>query len=407
MLQQLSLRQAEALAHAADSDETAKEVNDPKPRSDHRRMAHSWRLLSRSYDFQHALERFFSFEKSGKVAERTVGSDALPPLPPIQAVPRKKEADFLDRLARRTERVRPFSATALGIAVAAVAAATLLRWLSGSTPVDLRFGVYIVAIMASGLLAGLPAAIGTAAASLLIVLYAFVPPYFALEWPSAGGDQINFAMASFAALVTVYFTHCCRVVLRRLSQRELANQVLVNELEHRGRNIFSINQVIVRKSLADDPQRAEKIIGRFRAVQNANDLLTRTTACPMTLRELLSIEFAPYDSKRLVAEGPEVEVAPEAARHFLLIFHELATNAAKYGALSSSEGRIRVQWQWAGGEHVVLTWTESGGPGVLLPTRKGFGSQLIEICVKALNGTVERSFSQNGFSCKIATGIRA
>lgn len=404
MLQQLNEQHADALAQAADAEERAKGVADPKLSSDHRRSAHSWRLLGQSYDFRHALERFISFQKSRKVS--TVGSDARSRLPPVKPVPRNKEADFLDRLARGTESIRPFSATALSIAVAALTAATFLRWFSGSTPVDLRYGVYVVAIMASGLLAGLPAAIGTAAASLLIVLYAFVPPYFALEWPSTTGDQINLAMAAFEALITVYFTHCCRVVLRRLSQREVANQVLVNELEHRGRNIFSINQVIVRKSLAGDPQQAEKIIGRFRAVQDANDLLTRTTTCPMTLRELLSIEFAPYDTKRLVAVGPKVEVAPEAARHFLLIFHELVTNAAKYGALSSSGGRIRVQWQRAGGQQLVLTWTENGGPEVLISTRKGFGSQLIEICVNALDGTIERIFSQNGFSCKITTRMR-
>jgi two-component sensor histidine kinase len=335
----------------------------------------------------------------------TLADAAVASLAPIKSRQRKKEGDFLDRLARRVEIIRPFSASAVAVAVAAVAVATLLRWLSGSTPLDPRFGVYIVAIMATGLLAGVPAAIGAAVTSIVIVFFAFVPPYFSLKWPGTT-DQINLALATLASLVTIYFTYCCRVVLRRLSHREITNQILVNELEHRGRNMFSVNEVIVRKSLDDEPQRAETIIQRLRAVQEANNLLTATRAHPITLREILSIEFAPYDEKRLLTTGPEFEVAPEAVRHLLLLFHELVTNAAKYGALSSSAGRIRVQWKWAAGGRIILAWTESGGPEVFPPTRSGFGSQLIGICVQALDGTIERSFSRDGLYCKIAACVR-
>lgn len=103
-----------------------------------------------------------------------------------------------------------------------------------------------------------------------------MPPYFALKWPGTA-DRVNLAFAALASLTAIYFAHCCRVVLSLLYKRELANQILVNELEHRRRNMFSVNQLIVRKSLADQPERADKIVGRFRAVSSANDLLTETT----------------------------------------------------------------------------------------------------------------------------------
>jgi two-component sensor histidine kinase len=405
MLEQLNNRQAEALEHAADAEDRAKQTINPRQKLDHHRLARSWRVLARAYEFQHALERFISFQKSRQVTTpsptksdtKTIQSHTGPQLT-------KKEADFIDRLARKTEAIRPVSVAALGIAIAAVLTATLLRWLSGPTVADLRFGIYIAAIMASGLLAGVPAAVGAAASSLFIVVFAFLPPYSTFKWPDAA-ERISLAFAALVSLIAIYFAHCGRVVLRRLYQRELANQILVNELEHRGRNMFSINQVILRKSLADDPQRADKIVGRFRAVQNANNLLAMTTT-RLTIRELLAIEFAPYGESRLVARGPPVEVSPGAVRHLLLLFHELVTNAAKYGALSSSEGLVVAEWQWNGGRRVALTWTETGGPEVLNPSSKGFGSQLIDTCVQALDGHIDRSFGRNGFSCGITARIR-
>jgi two-component sensor histidine kinase len=404
MLQQLNEEQASALAHAADAEERAKKAGNPTLKLDHQRMAHSWRLLARSYEFQHALERFISSQKRQRFAGVRTDADTRPLSPAAQPGLGQKEAHFLDRLARRTQSIRPFSAAALGIAFGAVAAATLLWWFNGSTLVNLQFGIYVLAIMGAGLLAGTPAAVAAAAASLFLAVFVFVPPYFALKWPGAA-DQINLGFAAAGSLIAIYFAHCCRVVLRLLYKRELANQILVNELEHRRRNMFSVNQLIVRKSLADQPERADKIVGRFRAVSTANDLLSETTARPITVRGLLAIEFAPYGEERLATRGPEVEIAPDAVRHLLLIFHELVTNAAKYGALASAKGQISVDWRWNGGRRIALNWVERGGPEVLPSPKEGFGSQLIAGCVKALDGTIGMSFDREGYSCAITARI--
>jgi len=298
----------------------------------------------------------------------------------------------------------PDSARALGVAIAAVLIATLLHSLGGSAPDDFRFGVYVVATLATGLIAGVPAAIGAAAASLLIVTWAYVPPYFAFKVPDTS-DQVSLVFAAFASLVTIYFAHCCRTVLRRLHQRELANQILVGELEHRGRNLFVIAQVILRKSLADQPRRADEIVGRLRSVQSANELLTGSKARPLTIRGLLSQEFAPYGESRFVARGPEVKVSPATARALLLLFHELVTNAVKYGALSRPGGVVIVEWRWNGDRRVELAWKENGGPSISCPTRQGFGSQLIDACIKDLAGTIQSNFAPTGYSCLIAFRI--
>jgi two-component sensor histidine kinase len=311
----------------------------------------------------------------------------------------EREADFLDRVARISDRIRPYSITAVSIAVAAVMIATLLHFVGGWTIADLRFGIYIAAILAAGLLAGVPAAVGAAIASILIVDWAFIPPYFAFKWPGPA-DQISLAFAGLASLITIYFSHCCRVVLRRLHQRELANETLTSELNHRERNLFSVIQVILQKSLADQPARAGEIMGRLHAIQNSNELLRNPNSKPITIRALLLQEFVAYGPDRLETRGPEIEIKPEAARHLLLLFHELATNAAKHGSLSVTGGQVCVEWGWKDGQRdLALVWKERGGPAVVCPEKSGFGSQLIDICLKALSGTIQLRFLPEGLSC--------
>ena len=150
---------------------------------------------------------------------------------------------------------------------------------------------------------------------------------------STPGEQHTVLFNAVPYLITVYFAYCCRVVLLRLRQRERANKLLTKELEHRSNNTFSIVEAIVQKTLANDPQNRKSIIGRFRSVRHANDLLVGKKSESVTIKALLKEEFAPYGEDQLVTSGPEFEVDPEDARHLILLFHELATNAAKYGSL--------------------------------------------------------------------------
>jgi two-component sensor histidine kinase len=280
----------------------------------------------------------------------------------------------------------------------ALAAGSVLR-LIGWGQTDLMFVAYLPAILATGLLAGIPAAVGVTLVSTLIIWFVFTPPH--LQWATLPqGMLLGFAMYLIAAVFTIYFAHCCRIVLRRLNERNRTNELLTRELQHRNRNIFTIIEVIVQKTLSADPENANKIFGRIRSVMYANDRLTGEKPQLLTLKSLLLQAFEPYGTDRIVADGPDVIIAPDTARNLILLINELVTNAAKYGALSNGAGRVFVRWRQDGGR-VTLSWKEVGGPNVTATNKQGFGSQLIAVCAKALSGTMQSKFSVSGFACSL------
>ena len=142
---------------------------------------------------------------------------------------------------------------------------------------------------------------------------------------------------------------------------QITNEMITRELEHRGRNSFAILEVIVQKSLPHDLSAAADILGRMRAVQYANQLLTKPADTRIHLDALLVHEFAAFGTERLIASGPALEVSADTARHLVLIIHEWVTNAAKYGALSVPHGKVLATWG-RDGDEIVLDWRERGGP---------------------------------------------
>jgi two-component sensor histidine kinase len=315
-------------------------------------------------------------------------------LPPLE------KRDYLDWLADVSQRIKPLSAQAIGIGIACLAAAAALRVAMGWSQSDLRYAIFLPAILAADLLAGLPIALGVMIASIVFVVWAYMPPYFAFKWP-ASPEQATALWSLFAGLCTLLFAQGCRTVLQRMRAHQVTNDILLRELAHRGRNIFAVVEVILQKTLAGDREQADALIGRLRAISYANELLISRRDEPINIMTLLLQEFAPYGEGQLLADGPRVDIEPEAARHLVLLFHELVTNAAKYGALSSPTGRVTVDWMWKD-QDLVLNWKESGGPTVAPPLRRGFGSELITACAKTLSGTVQSQFPPDGFACLMA-----
>jgi two-component sensor histidine kinase len=311
-----------------------------------------------------------------------------------------QRGDPLDRLAELSTRIQPYSPDALTIALVCLGAATALRFVGSWTNSDFLFATYFPAILAAGLIAGIPAAVGVTIASTLIVRLFFVPSYLHSS-PRSYGEFIDFLVYLVSAALTISFAHYCRVVLKRLHKRNLANEILANELQHRSKNVCAVIDVIVRKSLADEPERANKVFGRIKAMMHANELLTASQPQLLTLKQLLLEAFAPYGEDRVEAFGPEISIEPDTARHLILLVHELVTNAAKYGSLSRLSGRVFVNWR-EDGDAIVLNWKESGGPRIDCPKREGFGSQLMAACIKALSGTLQQNFSTDGFACSVS-----
>ena len=126
------------------------------------------------------------------------------------------------------------------------------------------------------------------------------------------------------------------------------------------------------------------------------------------LHDLVTKELAPYrkgDGTRVNIEGPELVLQPNKAQSIAVICHELATNAVKYGALSVCKGRIDVAWTRTGNGQLVFRWTETGGPVVRPPTRKGFGTKVMASMVQQAKGEILLDWHPAGLSCEIALPI--
>ena len=181
---------------------------------------------------------------------------------------------------------------------------------------------------------------------------------------------------------------------------EATQRLLIGELNHRVKNTLASVQAIATQTLrhsAAPSDFAPTFIGRIHALARAHSLLSATTWQGASLRELIEgqLQLGTIDPARLQFEGPEVALSPEPALHLALVLHELSTNANKYGALSNEHGRVRLDWRLNGGT-LELEWSESGGPRVAPPGRRGFGTALIERSLKAEGGSATANFAPEG-----------
>jgi len=188
-----------------------------------------------------------------------------------------------------------------------------------------------------------------------------------------------------------------------------AQKVLIDELNHRVKNTLATVQSIARHTQRSTPVSfQERFEERLLALSKAHDLLTRRRWTGVGLNELLEQELAPYGdtgSGAIELDGAELIVSARVALALGMVIHELATNAAKYGALSSPDGAVRVAWsvqEDGPAQRLVMEWTETGGPPVLPPTRRGFGRRLMERSIgKDLAGVVDLNFDPCGLRCRM------
>lgn len=183
-------------------------------------------------------------------------------------------------------------------------------------------------------------------------------------------------------------------------------ELLSAELNHRVKNSMATMQAIAHQTLrnADDLDQArETLDARLLSLSAAHDVLTRENWEGATLAEIADGALAPFrqsQAKRFAMGGPDVRLTPRKALALVLAFHELATNAVKYGALSNDEGRVILNWERvesAKGDRLWLRWEELGGPEVAPPTRRGFGSRMIEKALASeFGGSAEIDYRPRG-----------
>lgn len=206
-----------------------------------------------------------------------------------------------------------------------------------------------------------------------------------------------------------------RIALAWFEQQSSIRNSLTRELNHRVKNtlanVLSIISLTRRRatSLADF---ADSLDGRIRALSATHDLLTQSDWGTTPVALVVQAELAPYaqDAHRhLEMGGPDVELAPNDALSLGLAVHELATNAAKYGALSVEDGRVSIRWEMAGDDVARIEWIESGGPPINPEQRRkrGFGTELIEkIVAHELRNPVELKFDPEGVRCTLLIPVR-
>lgn len=184
---------------------------------------------------------------------------------------------------------------------------------------------------------------------------------------------------------------------------EERRRLLVRELDHRVKNNLATVQALVSQTAREGGDAAEfraVFLKRLHALSRAHDLLTRSNWEVTDLAELAGLTVAPY-GERVRVEGPPVRLSPNAALTLNLAVHELATNAAKYGALSNDDGRVAMTWT-LGDAALDLRWVETGGPPVSPPERRGFGSRLLARGVaNELGGSVDLEFAPEGVRCRV------
>ena len=187
-------------------------------------------------------------------------------------------------------------------------------------------------------------------------------------------------------------------------------RLLVAELDHRVKNVLATVRAVAGHTL-DASSSMEHFVaaldGRIQSMASMHELLSRRRWRGLPLAELLRLELAPYASRNNTeTSGPEVVLSPEAGHAVAMVFHELVTNAAKYGALSTRQGRVSVQWYWRlngnSRDGLVIEWQESGGPTVEAPRKSGYGSTVVsDLIPYELGGTADLALSPEGVRCRL------
>ena len=294
----------------------------------------------------------------------------------------------------------PGSAEAYALAVLLVAFASLLRWILGVFVYDVQaFTTFYPAVIFAALWGGAGAGVFAALAGGIISWWAFLPPYSVL-WPLTRADTVNLVTYFIASILIVWAADHYRRLTKRLQDEEHIRKIAVDELAHRLKNKVATIQAIVGLQLREHPHVKDKIAGTLIALTATDDLITKTQGQGAHISDILSTELAPYDASRISMNGPDILLPSKLALTMALIVHELATNAAKYGALSISAGKVSITWSLSDAR-LNIDWRESGGPPVNPPSHGGFGTRLFLRALEPFNGKVDATFALTGLVCKL------
>lgn len=287
-----------------------------------------------------------------------------------------------------------------GFAALCLALATAVRWGLTYLRPDTFFTPYLAAVFFAAVFGGV--GMGTATALL----------------GGALGIFLDFDYSRFDAarlvLLLMFWVICAltiwavghyrsllaeqRRISKRLIEEEGYRKLLVHELQHRLKNKLSTIHAVLHQLLQGQPQIWARIDSRLRALSATDDLIARVDGTGCDIRDLLVSELGPYGHIRFTLNGERLFLPARLAVSLALIFHELATNASKYGAFSSPRGLLQVSWRVAD-DRLTITWDETEGPTVEKVAAPGFGTRLLKSALLPFDGKTEISYLKTGIHC--------
>ncbi len=301
---------------------------------------------------------------------------------------------------------QPAPLFSVGFAVFCLALATVARWGLAQLRPDVFFTPYFPAVFFATAVGGSRIGIGTAIASGILGVI--------VNFSGALADSARFALLLIFWAVcglTIWGVEHYRTIVaqqREISKRLIAEEeyrkLLVDELQHRLKNKTSTIHAVLHQVLQDQPQIWDSIDHRIRALSATDDLIARVDNSGCDIKDLLRSELGPYGHVRFNLNGDPHFLPAKLAVSLALIFHELATNAGKYGAFSSPRGLLQVSWSMSG-DRLNVTWDETEGPAIEKIGAAGFGTRLLQSALRAFDGKTEISFLKTGVHCTMQCRI--
>lgn len=297
-----------------------------------------------------------------------------------------------------SERVRAHAFGPYVFALAVMAVAFGVRIVLGWMGATLNYVPHYPAILFIAFIAGPQAAAAAVGIIVVVVWWAFLPPHYEFN-ALAASDLANIVVFIGSSALSIWLAQRYGLTVAGLRAEERHRELMLREMEHRGKNTFAVVEAIVRTTLGANDN-ADTIVGRVRSVSSTNDIINKSPAHRGLLLSIIRNEFEPYGAERAHCSGQNIDLSPHTSRHVALVLHELVTNAVKHGALSVPEGYIDITWT-ADGERVTMRWAERGGPKAETPDSYGFGARLVTSTLKALGGGINADFSGEGLVCEI------
>jgi two-component sensor histidine kinase len=316
-------------------------------------------------------------------------------------------AKLIDEFRRGWQGIsQPSPLFSIGFAAACLVLSTAARWCLALIRPDVFFTPYFPAVVFATAFGGSRIGIVTALAG------------------GALGVTVNFSavptdFARFALLV-IFLAVCSltiwgiehyrsiasnqREIAKRLIREEEYRKLVVDELQHRLKNKLSTIHAVLRQILQDQPQIWTGIDARIRALSATDDLIAKVDGTGCDIKDLLLSELGPYGHVRFTLNGNSLFLPAKLAVSLALIFHELATNAGKYGAFSSARGLLQVSWSVTD-DRLTIAWDETEGPAVGTVGEPGFGSKLLKSALRPFDGKTEMAFLKTGVHCTMQCRI--